>query len=144
MQYLLAGIFLAVLALTLLVAGIGMHYIESQRRRAVGGMLEVDRRDTKLRESHVLIESVDTGSRSFASWLSRFDFVKSWQAKLQQAGLNWTVSQLLLSIVIAGLVGALLGLRVRVLFYEGLSVIAMGVLFGTLPYLYVVSKRKKR
>ena len=63
---------------------------------------------------------------------------------IQQAGLQWTVSRLLMAIAVGALVGAVLGMTFHPLGFTLLSVLALALLLGGLPYLYVRYKRNKR
>jgi tight adherence protein B len=63
---------------------------------------------------------------------------------IQQAGLNWSSSRLLTSMVLMVIPGVGLGLMMPFLFNAATTAIALGLFFGSIPYLVVRSKRKKR
>ena len=63
---------------------------------------------------------------------------------IQQAGLNWSSSRLLTSMALMVIPGVGLGLMVPFLFNAPTTAIALGLFFGSIPYLVVRSKRNKR
>lgn len=144
MPILAIGIFLGVLAAVLLAIGFGMRFLEAQSKKQVSNVLKAVTGMEDMPQTRVLVEQAHEGPSSLTEFLARFDFTQKVQAQLQQSGLNWTLTQLLGGMVVAGVVGTLLGLRLRVLLFTGLSMLALGCFFALLPYLYVLFARKKR
>jgi tight adherence protein B len=66
------------------------------------------------------------------------------QTLLQQAGLPWAPSHLVLSMAIGALVGGLMGYIIRPLGFVTASILAFAFLLGGLPLFYVRFKRSSR
>ena len=90
--------------------------------------------------------SLPSGSETdaLARLLTRFDFTKKWESLLQQAGMTWTVAQLVMAMAVSGIFGALIGFKIHVLLDTVVSAIGLGGLFAALPLLFVRQKRTKR
>ena len=71
-------------------------------------------------------------------------FSKHAAEQIQQAGLNWSSTRLLTAMVLMMIPGLGLGLLVPFLFNGPTTAIVMGLFFGSIPYLVVRAKRKKR
>jgi tight adherence protein B len=135
--------FLVIFALVLVAVSVGWSFLEAQRKKKVVGMLETVAGETVVTETTVLKEVGDEED-PLNRFASRFDMTQNIQAKIQQAGLDWSVGRLALMMVVMAIIGTLLGLRFKVLLFQSVSAIVLAVLFGLLPYFYVLRKRTKR
>jgi tight adherence protein B len=63
---------------------------------------------------------------------------------IQQAGLTWSAQRLLLAMVLMTVPGMGIGFMMPFLFNAPTTALMLGLLFGSMPYLVVRSKRKKR
>ena len=144
MQGILIGIFLGFVVLILLTVGLGMRYFERQRRTRVSGMLRDPQTEPNAGTSAVLLQEPDAESNSFARFLGAFDFPKRWAAEMQQAAVNWSVPQLLLTMFIAGIVGFLVGTRFNIFIDPGISAGVLAVVFAMAPKLWLRQKRNSR
>jgi tight adherence protein B len=63
---------------------------------------------------------------------------------MQQAGMNWSLSHLVLLMLVCGAVGAMFGLRFPILISRILSAVVMGCGFALLPVAFVLRKRSVR
>jgi tight adherence protein B len=136
--------FVVVFALSLLAVSVGLKYFDARRKNQVVDMLHTAAGEAVVSVGNLLkeIES-DTPSgmkRLFAS----MHFSKHAEEMIQQAGLNWSSSRLLTAMVLMMIPGVGLGLMVPFLFNAPTTAIAMGLFFGSIPYLVVRSKRSKR
>ena len=136
--------FVVVFALSLLAVSVGLKYFDARRKNQVVDMLHTAAGEAVVSVGNLLkeIES-DTPSgmkRLFAS----MHFSKHAEEMIQQAGLNWSSTRLLTSMVLMMIPGVGLGLMVPFLFNAPTTAIAMGLFFGSIPYLVVRSKRSKR
>ena len=136
--------FVVVFALSLLAVSVGLKYFDARRKNQVVDMLHTAAGEAVVSVGNLLkeIES-DTPSgmkRLFAS----MHFSKHAEEMIQQAGLNWSSTRLLTSMVLMMIPGVGLGLMVPFLFNAPTTAIAMGLFFGSIPYLVVRSKRTKR
>jgi len=92
-----------------------------------------------------LLKEIESGKPSGLNRLfSGMQFSKHAEEMIQQAGLNWSSSRLLTSMGLMMVPGLGLGLFVPFLFNGPTTAIALGLVFGSIPYLVVRAKRKKR
>lgn len=143
MSVLLLLVFFVIFAVVLVAVGMGFSYFEGKRKQHVRGMLQ-----GVVEEQESLIASVlmkpAAPDDAMAKLLAHFNFTRGFELRLEQAGLEWTVGRLFISMAMFGLVGLLVGLKVRVLFLPSLSSAALASVFAILPYMYVLRKRTKR
>ena len=143
MQGILAVVFFAILVLILLTVGLGLHYLDRQRRSRVSGMLREPQAEQSTGQSSVLLEQRED-SNPLGRLLSVFDFSKRWTSEMQQAAIGWSVPQLLLTMFVAGIAGFLIGSRFNILIDPGISAAVMGCVFAYAPKLWVAHRRKSR
>jgi tight adherence protein B len=74
--------------------------------------------------------------------LARFGHVETLRKHISDAGLTWTVGRLTLSMLLLALLAAVTAYSVSWI-PLGICILG-GVVFGALPYLYVMGRRKKR
>jgi tight adherence protein B len=140
MDTLFVLLFLVLFAVVALAAGAGFKYIETQRTKKVAGMLKTVSGEATFADTSVLRSEVNPDP----GILSHLRFYHHTEMYLRQSGLDWTMGRLFLTMAILGAIGALLGTKLPVLVFTSLSIIALGVFFALLPYVYVRIKRKKR
>ena len=143
MTALFAGVFLILFAVVIVTVLLGFRFLEAQRKRQVESVLAmVSGPETGPAETTILrdIQHDD----AFAGLLKRTRFSDRIPSYIQQAGLEWTVTQVVASMVIFAVVGALLGLVVRPLGFLSLSVAGSAFLLGGIPYWVLMHKRRKR
>ena len=136
--------FLGVFAVVLVAVSLGWSFVEAQQKKKVVGMLETVAGEKAVTETTVLKDPASEGQDLLNRLLAQLDLSAKLQAQIQQAGLDWTIGKLLLTMAIAAAVGAVLGLRLKVLIVPALSAAGLAVLLGIMPYLYVLRKRSKR
>jgi tight adherence protein B len=144
MTLILVGVFLLILAVILFAVGLGSRVDEGKRKADLAKMLEDRKPELSGEQPTILIQAAGSEDDALARLISGFNFSKQWTAMIQQAGMTWTPAQMVLSMAILGMVGALFGLRFHVLLDRALSAFALAVLFAALPLLFVRHKRKKR
>lgn len=137
-------LFLIMFAVVALTIALGWNILESQKKKKVTEMLQSAVGESQRTETKVLMESEDARRDALKNFLSRFNFAKRLEDRIQQAGLTMTVNTLLMVMVVLTVPGALLGAKMNPLMFVGPSSIAGAVLFGMLPYLYVLRMRSKR
>ncbi len=136
-------IFLLLFALVAAVIAFGSNVIETQKKKKVTEMLQSAVGPARQTETKVLFDAAETAS-ALIQFVSRFNFIKKMEIKLQQSGVPMTLNTLLLSMTILTIPGALIGAKFRILLYEGPSIIAVACVAGMLPYFYILRKRSKR
>lgn len=144
MTFILVGVFLLILAVILFAVGVGSRVDEGKRKADLQRMIEDRKPELAGDQPTVLFQPAGSEDDALARLLSGFDFSKKWAAMIQQAGMTWTPAQMVLSMAILAIVGALLGLKLHLLLDTVLSAVGLGVLFSLIPLLIVRHKRKKR
>ena len=136
--------FVVVFALMLLTVSVGLKYFDARRKSQVVDMLHTASGENVVSVSNLLKE-IESGRPSGLNRLfSGMQFSKHAEEMIQQAGLNWSSSRLLTSMGLMMVPGLGLGLFVPFLFNGPTTAIALGLVFGSIPYLVVRAKRKKR
>jgi tight adherence protein B len=136
--------FLAIFAMVLTAVSLGWSFMEAQRKKKVVGMLQTVVGETVAAETTVLKDPGQDGQDLLNRLISQFDLSQKVKAQIQQAGLDWSIGRLMLTMAVAAVAGALLGLRFKMLIFSGLSAAVMAVFLGLVPYLYILRKRSKR
>jgi len=136
--------FLVIFAMVLIAVSVGWSFLEAQRKKKVVGMLQTVSGETVVTETTILKEAPGSDEDPLTRFINRFNLAQKLQAQIQQAGLDWTVNRLVIMSVVAAVVGALLGLKFKILMFQWASAIGLALFFGVMPYLYVVRKRTKR
>lgn len=144
MTFLLIGIFLMIVSVILFAVGVGSRVDEGKRKAQLVRMLDDQKPELAGEHSTVLIEPAGEENDALARLLSGFDFSKKWASMIQQAGLTWKPSQMVMSMGGLALVGALLGLRFHLLLDPTLSALGLSALFASLPLFFLRRKRAKR
>jgi tight adherence protein B len=137
-------IFVVLFLVILLIIVLGRNYTEAQRKKQVTEMLRGAVGETTRIETKVLMEPATHRSELLARFVSRFNFAKKMEQQIQQAGLTIDLNTLLIQMLVAMAVGALIGTKLHVLLFSGLSVIALALVGFMLPYFIVLSKRTRR
>jgi tight adherence protein B len=136
--------FLVLFGVVAFAVAIGWNLVESQKKKKVTEMLQTAVGEAQQVKTEVLIEAGRDTASALIQFVSHFNFAKKMEAQLQQAGLTTPLNALLMQMVVAGAVGAVIGWKVNILMFSGLSIPAVACAMATLPYLRVVRLRKKR
>ena len=140
----LVVIFCVLFALVLLAATAATRFLESDRQKKVRDMLRTAGGAPDLPESTILLGWGRGPSQGLSHWLSQLPLLRRVQVTIYQAGLTWPVTTLLLYMGLAAIAGMLLSILLRTPFFRELWTLALGVLFGAAPYIYVRRKRAQR
>jgi tight adherence protein B len=136
-------LFVAMFVVVALVLAFGSNILESQKKKKVTEMLQTAVGEQQRTETKVLLEP-EGEEDAMARFLSRFNFAKNLESTIEQAGQTQSVHALLFQMLIAALVGGLLGLRFNVLISPALSAGAFALVAGMLPLMLVRRARSKR
>jgi tight adherence protein B len=136
--------FVVVFALSLLAVSIGLKYFDARRKNQVVGMLQTASGETAVSVSNLLKEIESDKPTGLKRLFTSMQFSKHAEEQIQQAGLNWSSSRLLVSMALMMVPGFGLGLLMPVLFNGPTTAVVMGLFFGSIPYLVVRAKRTKR
>ena len=136
--------FVVVFALSLLAVSVGLKYFDARRKNQVVDMLHTAAGEAAVSVGNLLKEIDSDKPTGLKRMFDSMHFSKHAEEMIQQAGLNWSSSRLLTSMGLMVIPGVGLGLMVPFLFNAPTTAIALGLFFGSIPYLVVRSKRKKR
>jgi tight adherence protein B len=136
--------FVVVFALSLLAVSVGMKYFDARRKNQVVGMLHTASGEEAVGVSNLLKEIESEKPTGVKRLVAALHFSKHAEEQILQAGLNWSSSRLLTSMALMIIPGVGLGLLVPFLFNAAATAVVMGLFFGSIPYLVVRAKRKKR
>jgi tight adherence protein B len=135
-------VFIVVFALSLLAVSVGQKYLDTRRKGQVVDMLHTASGDEDVSVSNLLKEIESDKPTGFKRLLNSLKFSKHAEEQIQQAGLTWTANRLMTAMALMVIPGVLLGLWIDVI---GIATpVVLGLFFGSIPYLIVRSKRKKR
>ena len=136
-------IFLILFAIVLVAISLGHRFVETQSKKRVGAILQAasgERQDQA--ETSILIDS--SKEDPLKALLAQSDLPERISGVIQQAGLSWTVTHLVMLMLIGGIVGGVLGWVIQPLGFQFLSALALAFFLGGAPYFYLKYKRKKR
>src|SRR5450759_2830621 len=136
--------FVVVFALMLLAVSVGLKYFDARRKNQVVDMLHTASGEAVISVSNLLKEIESDKPSALKRLFSSMQFSKHAEEMIQQAGLNWSSSRLLTSMMLMMVPGLGLGLLVPFLINGPATAVVLGLIFGSIPYLVVRSKRKKR
>lgn len=135
--------FLIIFAFVLMAIGVGAKFVEAQRKKSVTQMLHtVEGKTAEVRQVRILTERGQQGE--FEQWLKNLDLSRGLATRIQQAGLDWNPAGLMFMMAAGAVIGFLLGSRIPVVVFTWTSELALALLFGFAPYIYLAQQRKKR
>ncbi len=140
----LAILFFVLFALVLLVIGLGVKYLERERKKDVRTILTTVSGEEPVPEPSLLTDEAKRDSLAGLPAFAELPVVRKVKRYIQQAGLNWSPTGLAIAMVIGAILGVILGLRVPVPVFREFAIVAMACAFGSLPYLFLMYKRRKR
>lgn len=140
----IALVFLALFAVAALSIAGGLHFLEAQKKKKVTEMLQTAVGEAQQLETKVLIEADKQGGSALANLVSRFNFARTMETRIQQAGLTMSLNTLLIQMLVGAGIGALIGTKLTILMFRGPSIMALAVFGFMVPYLYVLRTRTKR
>jgi tight adherence protein B len=136
--------FVVLFALIMLAVSVGLKFFDSRRKKQVVDMLQTASGEPVTRLTNLLREletEKKTGLNAVASTLRFNDHAA---ALLQQAGLSWTPGRLLTVMGVMAGMGLLIGSALPVPVSPIVTAPALAMALGSMPYLFVRYKRKKR
>jgi tight adherence protein B len=138
----LVVVFVVVFALALLAVSVGQKYLDARRKGQVVDMLHTVSGDEDVSVSNLLKEIESDKPTGLKRLVVSLHFAKHAEELIQQAGLTWTANSLMAAMGLMIVPGVLLGLWLNVI--GAATPVVLGLFFGSIPYLVVRSKRKKR
>ena len=136
--------FVVVFALILLAVSVALKFFDARRKKQVTGMLQTASGETVVTTTHLLKEIELDKPGGIKGVIKTFQFSKHAQEQIQQAGMSWSSTRLLAAMGLAMIPGLGLGALVPFIMNGPTTALILAVAFGTMPYLFVRHKRKKR
>ncbi len=136
--------FVVIFALVLLAVSVAMKFFEAKRKKQVADMLHTAAGDTNVAVSTLLKEVDLEKATGLKALVAPFAFSQRAQNEIRQAGLDWSASRLLGAMGLMAIPGLGVGALVPFLLNGVVTALLLGLIFATLPYLYVRRKRRKR
>ena len=144
MPPLLFFLFFCILAIALVATAAGLHFLESQRKKQVTGILRtLEGKPRREEESNLLLDppNPDNLLQRLAASLN---LTTTLENALMQSGLNWSVNELMIAMGSGAAAGIILGWWLNLFVFWPLSSLLFGAALGALPYGYVRFKRQRR
>jgi tight adherence protein B len=137
-------VFFLILAVVLVATAIGLNILEAQRTKRVSGILRTSGGKPVEEEAETKILVDTPRPNSLERIATRLKAARPLETLLQQAGLNWSVGQLLIGMTIGAVIGVAVGWKFNFLVFSGLSSAVLGTVGASLPYWYASFKRRRR
>jgi tight adherence protein B len=136
--------FVVVFALSLLAVNVGLKFVDARRKGQVVEMLHTASGEVETSVSNLLKEIESDKPTGLKRLFSALQFSKHAAEMIQQAGLDWSSTRLLTCMALMTIPGLGLGLLFPFLINGATTAAVLALVFGSVPYLVVRSKRKKR
>lgn len=142
-MFAIGAVFVIVFLTVMACVAIGTSYFRSKQKQQIRSMLQkADAGGPEQRAATVeFIRPADVDD-VLTTFLRRFEFMDRLELILEQAGKDWTGSKLLTISFVTGVVGVLLGLKLR-LPTPLISAFLFGALGAAIPLLAILRKRAK-
>ncbi len=136
--------FIVIFGLVMLSVSAGFKFLDARRKKQVVDMLHTASGESAPTITNLLKDlDTDKGSALHQA-IASLHFTKHAAMQLQQAGMTWSPQALVMSMVAMGALGLFLGVTFPILGSGPLTAICTAVGVGSLPYVFVRRKRKKR
>ena len=132
-------IFLVLFAVLMMAVGLGSRFLEMRGKKQMETMLNPGSAAIEERETSILV--APTERDPLDAFLERSALQGKIQTLLQQGGLQWAPSHLLVAMAVGAVAGGFLGFVLRPLGFVTASVLAFAFVLGGAPLFYVRYKR---
>jgi len=136
--------FAVLFALILLAVSVGLKFFDARRKSQMSNMLQTAVGEPVVAITSLLKEIEPDKPTGFKSVLASLHFTRHAQEQIQQAGLSWSSTRLIMTMGLLTIPGLGIGAMVPFLMNGPTTAIVLALIFGALPYLYVKHRRKKR
>jgi tight adherence protein B len=136
--------FVVIFVLALVAASVGMKFLDRRRKKQVSDMLQTASGADVVQVTHLLKDADGDKPGGFKNLLARLQFSQHAKAQLQQAGMNWSPSKLLVVMGLAAIPGLAIGAWSGVLLNGTTTALAFAMVTGAIPYLIVRRKSRVR
>lgn len=136
--------FAVIFVLVLMAVSVGLKFFDARRKKQVSDMLQTAAGETAAPVTNLLKDIDPDQPTGFKALLARLQFSRHAQEQIQQAGLNWSPTRLLMAMGLAMIPGLGLGAWTKILLNGTTSAIVFALVTGMIPYLVVRHKRTMR
>ena len=136
--------FVVIFALVLVATSVGLKFYEARRKKQVSEMLQTASGEPVVKVSNLLKDIDPDQPTGFKALVSRLQFSRHAQEQIQQAGLSWSPSRLLIAMGLAMIPGLGIGAWSKILLNGTTSAVVFALITGAIPYMIVRYKRTKR
>jgi tight adherence protein B len=135
-------VFLILFAVLMVTVGLGSRLLEMRSKKQMETILRPSTSVLEERETSILVEPTERDTLS--ELLEGSKLQAGVQTLLQQAGLQWAPSHLLVAMAVGTVVGGFLGYLLQPLGFLLASVLLFAFVLGGAPFFYVRRKRSTR
>jgi tight adherence protein B len=135
-------VFLVLFAVLMMAVGFGSRFLEVRGKKQIETILNPVTGVVEERETSILVAPSERDS--LEAFLEGSKLQSGIQVLLQQAGLQWAPSHLLVAMAVGAVVGGFLGYLLQPLGFMLFSILGFAFLLGGLPLFYVRYKRSSR
>jgi tight adherence protein B len=135
-------IFLVLFAIIMIAVGLASRFIEFQSKKQVATVLNPITAEDESLQTSILVDPEERDPLD--SLLQRSGMPGRLQIMLQQSGLQWSSSHLVIAILLGSVAGATLGWWLQPLGFTLASSLFFAFLLGGAPFFYVRFKRAQR
>jgi tight adherence protein B len=136
--------FVVVFALVLMAVSVGLKFFDARRKKQVSDMLHTASGEEVVPVTNLLKDIDQERPTGFKAFLAKLQFSRHAQEQIQQAGMDWSASRLLVAMGLAMIPGLGLGAWSKILLNGTTSAVVFALVTGAVPYLIVRHKRKVR
>ena len=135
-------VFLVLFAVLMMAVGLGSRFLEIRGKKQMETILNPVSGAVEERETSILVTPSDPDP--LEAFLERSNLLGGIQMQLQQGGLQWAPSHLLVAMAVGAVVGGFLGYALSPLGFTLFSALVFAFLLGGAPLFYVRFKRSAR
>jgi tight adherence protein B len=140
----LIAVWVLIFGLVLAATKVGFKFVDARQKKQMIDRLHVAAGEPVVEISNLLRELDMDKPDGLMARIKAFRFARHAQRQIQQAGLSWSATHLLLAMGLLCVPGLGVGAAIGLLGNRLLTAIVVAVGAGFLPYYYVRRKRKKR
>src|SRR5690242_6779718 len=125
--------FVVLFALILLSVSVGLKFFDARRKKQVAHMLHTAAGEPVVTITNLLKEIEPDKQTGLKQVLVSLHFTRHAQEQLQQAGMSWSSTRLLVTMLVMSVPGAILGSVMPFLFNGVTTAFVVGCVFALLP-----------
>jgi tight adherence protein B len=136
--------FAVIFVLVLMAVSVGLKFFDARRKKQVSDLLQTAAGETAAPITNLLKDIDPDQPTGLKALLSKLQFSRHAQEQIQQAGLYWSPTRLLMAMGLATIPGLGIGAWTQILLNGVTSAIVFAIITGMIPYLIVRHKRSVR